>query len=77
MIRNMMGTVKEVSNFFNYSPKRQGVLDEKIAELCPESKVRKIKDVCRTRYDDQYTLQSFSFYNGNIRQFRWVERLDA
>ena len=40
MIRNMMGTV---SNFFNYSPKRQGVLDEKIAELCPESKVRKIK----------------------------------
>ena len=51
--------------------------DEKIAELCSESKVRKIKDVCRTRYDDQYTLQSFSFYNGNIRQFRWVERLDA
>ena len=73
----MMGTVKEVEKIFNYSPKRQGVLDEKTAELCPESKVRKIKDVCRTRYDDQYTLQSFSFYNGNIRQFRWVERLDA
>ena len=44
-----MGTVTEIANFFNFSPKRQSVLDEKIMELCPQSKIHKLKDLCRTR----------------------------
>lgn len=50
MVRNMMATVTELANFFNFSPKRQSVLEKKIEELCPESKVFKLKDLCRTRW---------------------------
>ena len=44
-----MGTVTELANYFNFSPKRQSVLNSKIAELCPKSKISKLKDLCKTR----------------------------
>ena len=30
----MMGTMTEISNFLNFSPKRQALLDSKIGEFC-------------------------------------------
>lgn len=49
-IRNMMGTVKTVADFFNNSPKRQGLLEEQIKELMPQQKHMTLVDVCRTRW---------------------------
>ena len=34
---------------FNFSPKRQALLDSKIGEFCPQSKIHKLIDLCRTR----------------------------
>ena len=49
-VRNMMGTMGEICRYFGFSPKRQGVLETKIDELCPNSKHKKLKDVCKTRW---------------------------
>lgn len=46
----MIGTIKEASLFFNNSPKRQQLLEEKIDELMPKTTVHKIVDLCRTRW---------------------------
>ena len=50
MVKNMMNIVKEVSDFFNYSPKRQEALLSMIQETMPEEKRSKLTDVCRTRW---------------------------
>ena len=49
-VRNMMGTVGEISRYFEFSPKRQGLLGEQIERVCPKSKHKKLKDVCKTRW---------------------------
>lgn len=49
-ICNMMGAVKTVADFFNNSPKRQGLLEELIKELMPQQKHITLVDVCRTRW---------------------------
>ncbi len=49
-VKNMMHVVKEVSDFFNNSPKRQEALLSMIAETMPEQKRSKLTDVCRTRW---------------------------
>ena len=46
-IRNMIGIVNSVSIFFAAHPKRQRKLEETTQ---PESSVRKLKDLCRTRW---------------------------
>ena len=49
-IRNMMGVAGRVYVFFAAHPKRQTALDKVIAETQPESSIRKLKDLCRTRW---------------------------
>ncbi|XP_065069046.1 52 kDa repressor of the inhibitor of the protein kinase-like isoform X1 [Rhopilema esculentum] len=49
-VSNMMDRVKQISNFFNYSPKRQLLLEENIKKLNPNCKYTKLLDICRTRW---------------------------
>ena len=49
MVRNIMDTIKQLSYFFNLSPKRQGALEKHVMTDYPEAKRTKLIDVCRTR----------------------------
>ena len=49
-VRNMMGNVKTVADFFNNSPKRQLLLESQIKALMPTPKHKTLIDVCRTRW---------------------------
>ena len=49
-VRNMIGVVNRLSVFFFAHPKRQKKLEEAIHSTQPESKVTKLKDLCRTRW---------------------------
>ena len=49
-IRNMMGIVGRVYQFFAAYPKRQDALEKAIADCQPSSRVHKLKDMCRTRW---------------------------
>ena len=48
-VRNMFGTVEQLSLFFSLSPKRQAQLEADIKQCLPESKHKKLVNVCRTR----------------------------
>mgnify|MGYP001797961719 FL=1 len=50
IVRDMMGNVRAVSDFFNNSPKRVIVLEQKIKELLPDAQQQKLLNVCRTRW---------------------------
>lgn len=50
LVRNMMGVVKKLSDFFSNSPKRQDYLIKKIEALLPGSNHHILIDVCRTRW---------------------------
>jgi len=50
VIRNMMGQVRVVSDFFNNSPKRFGFLERQIKESLPKARHYHLIDVCRTRW---------------------------
>ena len=60
-VRNVLGTMTEVSLYFNNSAKWQ-VLLEKHIELCmPDSKKRKLVDLCKTRWVERHeAFESFS-----------------
>ena len=58
-IRNCLGTIESVYNFFN-SPKRQAILQETIAEVLPEANHSKLKKYCPTRWIERH--QSVSIY---------------
>ena len=49
-VRNMMGVVGRVYQFFAVHPKRQGALEKAISDCQPSSSVRKLKDMCCTRW---------------------------
>lgn len=49
-VRNMIGVLNRLSVFFFAHPKRQKKLEEAIQNTQPESKVTKLKDLCRTRW---------------------------
>ena len=49
-VRNMMGVISKASFFFDAHPKRQRALEKAIEETQPDSKVSKLKDLCRTRW---------------------------
>ena len=49
-VRNMMGLVKSVSDFFNVHPKRFSILEAKIQDLVPGARHSHLIDVCRTRW---------------------------
>ena len=46
LVKNMMTTIRKLSEFFNNSPKRQNCLSAKIPEIVPESNHRTLIDVC-------------------------------
>ena len=48
VVRNVLGTMIEIGLFFNYSAKRQVLLEKHIGLCMPESK-KKLVDLCRTR----------------------------
>ena len=50
VIRNMMGQVRVVSEFFNNSPKRFAFLEKQIKEMLPKARHTHLIDVCRTRW---------------------------
>ena len=50
----MMQTADTVSRFFSNSPKRQLAIERWIAELFPEEKRRKMKEMCRTRWVERH-----------------------
>ena len=60
IVRNMTGTVTELSNFFKCYPKRPTVLQSMIVEMYRESNVVKLTDVCAKRWierpDSAYTV---------------------
>lgn len=49
-VRNMLGTMGEIANYFNFSPKRQGLLEKQIMEICPKQTRQKLLNVCKTRW---------------------------
>ena len=49
-VSNMLGTVKTISYFFNLSEQRQRSFEKNIDIYVPETKRRRLKDVCRTRW---------------------------
>ena len=58
-VRNMWTTLKEVSLFFSNSPKRQAALEEhliaSIDQSEPPKKIKKLVDLCRTRWVARHT----------------------
>lgn len=50
LVRNMMGHVRVVSQFFNVHPKRFALLSESIHHLLPLANHKHLIDVCRTRW---------------------------
>ena len=45
-VKNMFETVKELSVFFSSSPKRQRKLESVIGEAFPDTKKKKLVDIC-------------------------------
>ena len=53
-IRNMAGTITEIANFLNYSPKRQRCLEPVISMDQRDSRRSKIRDLCRRRWVERH-----------------------
>ena len=49
-VRNMFDTIGEVTRSFEYSPKKEALLVQKVKDVCPESRRHKLLDVCKTRW---------------------------
>ncbi len=61
-IRNMMGVLERVYQFFSAHPKRQTALEKAISDSQPDSTVHKLKDMCRTRWVQRIdALQVFQY----------------
>ena len=50
MSKIMMGCVGRVFRFFAAHPKRQRALEEATSSCSPPTRVKKLKDMCRTRW---------------------------
>ena len=48
--KNVESYIGEIARFFEYSAKRQRLLDTCMEEVLPEAKAKKFKDACRTRW---------------------------
>ena len=48
--KNTESYIGEIARFFNYSGKRQRLLDTSIETCDPTSNAKKLKDACRTRW---------------------------
>ena len=73
-VRNMMGVVNRLSVFFFAHPKRQKKLEEAIHSTQPESKVTKLKDLCRTRWIERIdALNRFKcLHSSNVACFESI-----
>jgi len=49
-VQNMFDTIGEVTRSFEYSPKKEALLVQKVKDTCPESRHHKLLDVCKTRW---------------------------
>ena len=54
-IQNMMDSCRELYSFFDNSPKRQSFLNIVIEALSPETKKRKLKNLCKTRWVERHS----------------------
>ena len=54
LIRNMIGTLNEVCNFFKYSPKRNELLLEVIEIESPDSKKKTVRSLCKTKWVERH-----------------------
>lgn len=60
-VKNLMGTLKELSLFFSLSPKRQRKFEEVIRQSAPDMRKTKLVDLCRTRWVEKHqALETFS-----------------
>ena len=60
-VRNMLGTMIEIGLFFNNSAKRQVLLEKHIGQDLPDSRKKKLVDICRTRWVERHeAFESFS-----------------
>ena len=48
--KNVESYIGEIARFFDYSAKRQRLLDTCMEKVVPEAKAKKLKDACRTRW---------------------------
>lgn len=53
-IRNLMDIISELHYFFHNSPKRQRFMEMMMRKLMPESKGKKVKGLCRTRWVERH-----------------------
>ena len=49
-VRNRFDTVGEITRSFEYSPKKESLLVQKVKDVCPDSRRHKLLDVCKTRW---------------------------
>jgi hypothetical protein len=60
-VKNVMGTLQELSLFFSLSPKRQRKLEEVIKGSQPDTNKTKLVDLCRTRWVEKHAaLDAFN-----------------
>lgn len=66
-VRNMIDTDNRLSIFFSAHPKCQKKLEEAIENTQPESSVRKLKDLCCTRWIERIdTLDRFQMLHSSV-----------
>ena len=66
-VRNMIGVVNRVSNFFSAHPKPQYKLEKAIETTQPASSLHKLKDLCRTRWIERINaLQQFKQLHSSV-----------
>lgn len=53
-VRNVMGTIGEICNFVRNSVKRTELLQQIIGKKFPESKVKRLKPLCETRWVERH-----------------------
>lgn len=52
--RNTESYIGEMARFFEFSAKRQRLLDKTIEKICPSAHAKKLKDTCKTRWVQHY-----------------------
>ena len=68
-VRNMAGTITEISHFFNYSPKRQRCLEKVISVDQPDSQRTKIRDLCGLNVT-RHTKRSRCYFRRLLKPLR-------
>lgn len=59
-LRNMVDVINEIYLYFHLSPKRQRFLDDVLQAYAPESRVQKLKGLCKTRWTERHDcLETF------------------